>query len=201
MQREGSSEAAFLATPPRASPQPMVRLAILAALLLLAVYTAFGSHKIMRGWSAAPSKPSPASKAALLGQHVEGSLIQQRTALLAGGDLYRRLPDSPLDVTEQVLKLSGDGARGAALVNGDVLLASSGQGSAAEWSDAAAAAARGGSTAWIGALPGDPQRLYSAMSIPAPGGRLWLLLVSDPDRLAGEFLTTGSALALPDGRL
>ncbi len=201
MQREGSSEAAFLATPPRASPQPMVRLAILAALVLLAVYTAFGSHKIMRGWSAAPSKPSPASKAALLGQHVEGGLIQQRTALLAGGDLYRRLPDSPLDVTEQVLKLSGDGARGAALVNGGMLLASSGQGSAAEWSDAAAAAAKGGSTAWIGVLPGDPRRLYSAMSIPAPGGGLWLLLVSDPDRLAGEFLTTGSALALSDGRL
>ncbi len=201
VEREGMSGSAFLAAPPRASQQPMVRLVILAALLLLAIYTAFGAHRLMKGWTGPASSSSPLARANILAQRVDGVLTNQRTALLAGADLYRRSQDSPIEVTELVLRLAGDGALSTALVGDDSLVAASGGGAAADWLEVARSAAAEGGTTWVGALQGDPQRLYSAFALPAAAGRVWLVVSSDLTGVTGKALNGGAALALSDGRI
>jgi two-component system cell cycle sensor histidine kinase PleC len=179
----------------------MVRLVILAALLLLAIYTAFGAHRLMKGWTGSDLAPSPADRARLLAQRVDGALANQRTALLAGADLYRRSPENPIEATELVLRLSGSGVQSSALVTGDGLVAASGPAASKDWQDVARAATREGGTNWVGALPADPGRLYSAVAVPAASGRAWLVASSDLSLLVDKGLTGGGALVLSDGRI
>jgi two-component system, cell cycle sensor histidine kinase PleC len=178
-----------------------MRIGVLSALLLLALYTAFGAQKLMRGWTGDAANGGPAPAAALLASKVEGALGAQRAGLLAGSDTLRRAPDSPIDAVELALKAAGPTVIAAAAVRDGEVVASSGKVEAADWKGAARLAAAGESTDFTGRAPGDPRRLYVAHAQAAPQGRTWLILVSNPATLAGDGLTGQSALASIDGTL
>jgi len=179
----------------------LMRIGVLSALLLLALYTAFGAQKLMRGWTGAAGDTGPAPIAALLASKVEGALGAQRAGLLAGSDTLRRAPDSPIDAVELALKAAGPTVIAAAAVRDGEVVASSGKVEAADWKGAARLAAAGETTDFTGRAPGDPRRLYVAHAQAAPQGRTWLILVSNPATLAGDGLTGQSALASIDGTL
>ena len=190
-----------MAATPRASAQPLMRLAILAALLLLAVYTAFGAQKLARGWTSTPAQVGPAAIAALLASRVEGALGAQQAGLLAGAEVLRRSPENPLEAAELSLRIAGPTATASAIVNGETVAAASGAVTAPDWRGAARAAEASGQTSWLGSAPGDRERLYLAQAQATPAGRSWLILISDPARVAGAGLTRISALAFVDGRI
>ncbi|NBB17150.1 PAS domain S-box protein [Caulobacter sp. SLTY] len=179
----------------------MVRVAILAALLLLAVYTAFGAQKLVRGWTSTPAQVGPAAIAALLASRVEGALGAQQAGLLGGAEVLRRVPDNPLEAAELTLRIAGPTASGSAVVIDGTVTAATGAAVAPDWAGAARAAEAAGQTSWMGAAPGDRKRLYLAEAQTVPGGTAWLVLVSDPAKVAGAGLTRTSALAFVDGRI
>eukprot|EP01030_Chromulinospumella_sphaerica_P023403 gene23403-23433_t len=71
-----------------------MRVAILAAVLLLAVYTAFGVIKLAKGWTSTPAQVGPAAVAALLAGRVEIGVECSPDCLVT--------PDKVLPVTQIV---------------------------------------------------------------------------------------------------
>ncbi|MBX3479614.1 MAG: PAS domain-containing protein [Caulobacter sp.] len=179
----------------------MVRIGILAALLMLAVYTAFGVQRLTRGWTNGPAHAGPAPAAALLASRVEGALGAQRAGLTAAGDLLRRSPDSPIDAGELALKIAGPSALASAVVSNGEVQATTGQISTPDWKGAARLAEASGESDWSGPAPGDAARFYLAHVQTTPAGRAWLILVSDPARLGNAGLTGYSALITRDGKV
>ncbi len=199
--RAGSGDPAFAAASPRASSQPFVRVAILAALLLLAVYTFFGVSKLMRGWSTPAPQSGPATAAALLASRMEGVIATQQAGLVAAAETLRRSSDSPIDASDLALRIAGPTADAAAVVSADAVQAASGQIESPDWKGAARAAEQAGATSWTGPAPGDPAHLYVARAQPVGGDRAWLILAGKPAAMAGQRLSGLSALVLSDGRL
>lgn len=89
-----------------APSQVFVRIAILAALLLLAVYTAFGVHRLQREAMAQPGGAPLAAKADLIAGRVDANLAAQRAGLSAAADLLKRDPGATMDAAETTLRLS-----------------------------------------------------------------------------------------------
>jgi two-component system cell cycle sensor histidine kinase PleC len=184
----------------RSPSQAYVRVAILAALLLLAVYTAFGVNRLKQEASAPPGGASLAAEARLAASAVETNLAAQRAGLSAAADLLQRDPGAPIDAAETALRAAGGEAMAVAVVSPTDVLAVAGRDTAADWKAAARAAAGSGRSVWIGA--GTTGRLYVAHATPAGGGRGFVIASSDPSRLLTEPPKGGAgALMLADGRL
>jgi two-component system cell cycle sensor histidine kinase PleC len=199
--KPGAGEPAFAAAAPRAPSQPLARVAILAALVLLAVYTLFGAQKLMRGWMAPPPSPEAAAQSDLMAERIQGQLALQRAALAGGVESLRRAPEGVLDAIEQVQRLAGPSTLAAAAVARDEVLGAVGKAEGADWRGAALAADQAGVEVWTGPTAADPRRIYTARAAGAGDRRTWLLTVAEPRALAGQTLHGLSAVALPDGRL
>ncbi len=178
-----------------------MRVAILAALLMLAVYTAFGVQKLANGWTSTPAQVGPAAIAALLAGKVDGALSTQQAGLAAGAELLRRAPDTPIEASELALRIAGPTAGAVAVVQDDIVLSSAGSLTTPDFKGAARAAQAAGGATWTGSAPGDRSRLYIGRAQTTPGGKAWLIIASDPARVAGTGLTRVSALAFVDGRV
>ncbi|MDB5457027.1 MAG: sensor signal transduction histidine kinase, partial [Caulobacter sp.] len=179
--------------PVRSPSQGFIRIAILAALLLLAVYTAFGIQRLRHEAGSSPRDAALAAQAGGLAGRVETSLAAQRAGLSAAADLLRRNPAAPIDAAEIALRAAGGEALAVAVVGSDGVSAVAGVDPAADWRRAAATAAASKRRLWIGSA-GDTGRLYVALAEPAG----WVIASGDPGRL---LRTDGDALALADGRL
>ncbi|WP_200952343.1 PAS domain-containing sensor histidine kinase [Caulobacter sp. Root655] len=194
-----SAAGAARARAARSPSQAYVRVAILAALLLLAVYTAFGVNRLKQEASAPPGGASLAAEARLAASAVETNLAAQRAGLSAASDLLQRDPGAPIDAAETALRAAGGEAMAVAVVSPTDVLAVAGRDTAADWKAAARAAAASGRSVWIGA--GTTGRLYVAHATPAGGGRGFVIASSDPSRLLAEPPKGGAgALMLADGR-
>ena len=97
--------------------QAFVRVAILAALLLLAVYTAFGVKRLQDEAAALPGGAPLAAKAGLIAGRVEANLAAQRAGLSAAADLLRRDPGATMDAAETALRAAGGEAAAVAVVS------------------------------------------------------------------------------------
>jgi len=184
----------------RSPSQAYVRVAILAALLLLAVYTAFGVGRLKQEASIPPGGASLAAEAQLVASRAETNLAAQRAALSAAADLLQRDSSAPIDAAETALRAAGGEAMAVAVVTPSDVLAMAGRDPAADWRAAARAAAASGRSVWIGA--GTTGRLYVATATPVNGTRGFVIASSDPSRLLAEPAKEGaSALMLADGRL
>ncbi|WP_281258640.1 sensor histidine kinase [Caulobacter mirabilis] len=191
-------EPAFASTRPRASSGPLIRVAILAALLMLAVYTAFGILKLEKGWDIKAGPPGPQSAAELLAARLDGEIAQRRGGLAVGAEVLSRVPDAPIEAAEAALRAAGPGVAAVAVVSGDAPAAVAGQAEAADWKGAARLAETSGRSHWVGIAPGDPRRLYVARV----AGRSVLLTAQDLTRLPIEAERgAAAALATIDGRL
>lgn len=185
----------------RAPSQNFARIAILSALLLLAVYTAFGLKRIQDQSRAQPSAPSLAAQAGLIAGRVETNLAAQRAGLSAAADLLARDPDAATDATQIALRAAGGEAVAVALVGPSGVLALAGRDDGADWKSAARAAEASGRTVWTGSV-GASGRLYVATLAPIGQTRAFLIASGDAARLVEEPRRgETSALALPDGSL
>ena len=93
-----------------------LRVLILSALLLLAVYTAFSANRLKQ--SAAgdrPAGPNLAPDASLLVARADAASTRLSAALNLAADRLQRGPDQPLDAAEAALKAGRPTVRAAAV--------------------------------------------------------------------------------------
>jgi two-component system cell cycle sensor histidine kinase PleC len=193
-----AGEPAFAPGEARAPGGAFVRVAILAALLLLAIYTFFGVQRLERNWTR-PGEAGPDAAAQVLAARLDVEVARRNGGLTAGAALIVRSPDSPIDAAEAVMRAAGDGVAAAAVVSGDTVGAVVGRLEAADWKGAARLAIASGKSTWIGVPAGDPRRLYMARVVQ---DRTVLLTAQELARLplqAGG--RASAAVAAPDGRL
>jgi len=184
----------------RSPSQAYVRLAILAALLLLAIYTAFGVSRLKDEANAPPGGAGLAAQAKLVAAAAETNLAAQRAGLSAAADLLQRDPNAPIDAAETALRAAGGEAMAVAVVSSTDVLAVAGRDPSADWKVAARSAGASGRSLWIGG--GTTGRLYVVMAAPVAGGRGFVIASSDPVRLIAEPAKGAvSALMLADGRI
>ena len=174
-----AGEPAFALGEPRLSDGGLVRVVILAALLLLAIYTFFGVQRLERNWTR-PGDAGPDAAAQVLAARLDVEAARRNGGLTAGVALIDRSPDSPIDAAETVLRGAGDGVLAAAVVAGDGIGAVAGRAEAADWKGAARQAIASGRSSWIGVPAGDPGRLYVARVV---RDRTVLLTTQDLSRL------------------
>jgi len=158
----GGEGVAFSARAPRASTSAYVRIAVLLALLILAVYTVFAVVKLERAARQAPDIGDGAAAAAeTLAGRAEGEIARLQAALTAAGAVAQRLPGQPMDAAEAAFKAAHPSARAVALVGDDGVHAVAGAGGDADWAAAAQAARASGQSFWIGRL-GKGGTVYAA---------------------------------------
>ena len=109
----------FAGGPPRGSTSASIRIAVLVALLILAVYTGFAVVKLERAAQQAPDVGDAAPAAEALAGHAEGEIARLQAALTAAGAVAQRLPAQPMDAAEAAFKAARPSARAVALVGDD----------------------------------------------------------------------------------
>ncbi len=194
-----AGEPSFAASQIRAPSGAFVRIAILAALVMLAVFAAVGIMRYQRGWVLHPGAGGPDAAAQILAAKLDARIAQRSGGLAAGVELLGRSPDGPIDAAEGALRAAGPGVAAAAVVNGDAIGAVAGRAEGADWKGAARLAQTSGRSQWVGMAAGDPRRLYIARVIP---GRAVVLTAEDLAKLPVSATGAGAAaLATADGRV
>ena len=182
--RSKAKESAFTAAPARSHSQMMIRISILAILLVLAVYTAFGVLRLERDWNTSQRVSTLAPQAEVLAARIDGAIRVQAAGLAAGAEILRRNPAAPIDAAEAAKAAAGRETQGAAVISaGGAVTAEAGQMAAADWRGAAEAAQRSGKSLWTGVAPGDPARLYTVRQMDLPKGRMAVATAIDSARL------------------
>ncbi len=196
-----TAPAAMRAKTVQGPSQAFVRVAILAALLLLAVYTAFGVKRLQSEVAAQPGGAPLSAKAGLIAGRVEVNLAAQRAGLSAAADLLKRDPGATMDAAETALRAAGGEAAAVAVVGPSGVVSIAGRDEGADWKAAAQAAAASGRTTWTGSV-GDTGRLYVATTATLDHARAFVIASGDATRLIEDPQKGDSAaLALPSGKL
>lgn len=189
------------ATAPRAVMSGPVRIAVLAAVIMLAVYTVLAArHLDLR--QRAPTDAAGAeltSAAALMAAHADGQVAGLRAALTAAVDAAGRATSSPLDAAEMALKAAGPAATATAVVRDDQVQAAAGQAHGADWLAAAREAGPAGKGVWIGA-PARGEGSYAYATADLPGGGK-VVAAFDASRLLSGISAPVAAVATSGGRM
>lgn len=184
-----------------APSQALVRIVILAALLLLAVYTAFGVKRLQSEASVQPGGAPLAAKAELIAGRVDANLAAQRAGLSAASDLLKRDPGATMDAAETALRAAGGEAAAVAVVSQAGVVSVAGRDDGADWKAAARAAGAAGRSTWVGSI-GETGRLYVANATSLDNARAYVISSGDASRLLAEPAKDESgALALAGGQL
>ena len=194
-----AGERSFATSRNRAPSSAFVRISILAALVLLSVYTAFGITRLQRDWQTRGGDGGADAAVQILAAKLDARIAQRGGGLAAGIVLLNRYPDRPIDAAEGALRAAGSGVAAAAVVSGDGVSALAGRAETADWKGAARQAQASGRTLWAGVAAGDPRRLYVARVLP---GRAVVLTAEDRTRLfTGIDSQASGAIATADGVL
>ena len=180
------------------------RVAILAALLLLAIYTAFAANRVRQA-EAGPTTPSAQllfNQAQAVELAVDGRVDMFRAALAGADSTLQSAPDEPARASDVAVGAAAGRAIGSAVVLGGQVIAQSGHAASAQWREAAARCLASGRRWWVGGGGrGDPNLYVGLVSQGAVRGRV-ILLAADPASLIGALDSGTMALAaLPDGRV
>jgi two-component system cell cycle sensor histidine kinase PleC len=197
----------------RAPTTAYVRIAVLSALLMLAVYTALSVIRISHE-ARNPPRDAIASGAGQdadrLSAGAEVDLSRLAAALSAGGAMAQRFAGNPMDAAEAALKAARPSARSVAVIGDDGVQAQAGAAADADWTAAVHAAAGSGRSFWLGkAGKGDDAGVYAVQTVSGRGDRLALVAAVDLSHaIAGAIPTDGAtaaplaaALATPDGQI
>jgi len=176
-------------------------MAILATLLLLAVYTAFAVIRITHEpQSSTFASAGLAGRAATLAAQVDGEAASLRAGLAAAVETLARTPDAPIDAAETGLRVTGGAALSVAVLGAEGPVAVSGKARDVDWPDLVGAAAKSDKPVWLGVSRGAAPALVAA----APAGRSgrWVVAVGDPTRLSRLLGgVEAEALATTQGRV
>ncbi|WP_309644808.1 PAS domain-containing protein, partial [Phenylobacterium sp.] len=184
--------------------QSFIRIAILATLLLLAVYTALAVARITREPQAATViNAALAGRAEALAARVDAEGMALRGGLLAAREsLKRHNAAPPIDAAETGLTTGGGSASAVAVLSDQEIIAIAGAAGDVDWRALAQAAERSGRDVWAGVTDQASPRLAVAAPTLTARGRRWIVVVGDPGRMSGLLTTTTSqALATPQGRI
>jgi two-component system cell cycle sensor histidine kinase PleC len=200
--------AAFAATPARPSTTAAIRVAVLSALIMLAIYTVFAVIKLAGESGGPPPDPNAAGPVAAheLADRSEAVVARLDASLTAAGAAAQHLQGDPMDAAEAALKAAQPTAQAVALVGDDGVRAIAGDAGDADWDAAAGAARASGESFWMGrAGKPDSSQTYAAATVPSPGGgRLLLIAVSDFSAVepqAPPRAIAATALVTPDGQI
>ena len=131
-----------------------LRIAVLTALLMMAMYAVFAlQHVVLRGPAIDPRTEQLSDAAGLAAARADGQLLALEAALAAGQQEGARAGADPLDLAELVV-VSGGGAVSGAAVVGAGVLAEAGRAHGADWARAAAQARASGKPVWLGGAGG-----------------------------------------------
>jgi len=185
-----------------------LRIAVLSALLMLAVYTVFSVTRVEHrsaGGGEAGRRSDPTAPAEAIAAQAGGAINRTDAALSAAGAMLARLPSAPIDAAEAALAADKPTARAVAVVGPDGVMALAGDGGALDWAAAAQAAGASGHTLWIGHVGRGANGVYAARSIATAQGRLSLVAAIDlahdlpePDTGAAAFLATPGGAIITD---
>ena len=206
------------ARPPARAGAPTaahVRVAVLSALLVLALYTGLSVLRLEQHTGAArPADKLAAAAADHLSAAVDADLARLNAALLAGGAMAQRFSDNPMDAAEATLKAARPCAHAVAVVGENGVVAQAGEIGDANWLGAAKAASDSGGAFWVGRLA--KGAVYTAQIVAGDrqagaGGRLTLVAATDLSRTTATAPVKDAArepggpiasvLATTDGRI
>ena len=178
-----------------------VRILILSALLLLAIYTAFAVRRIDSESVGAGSIRALRGRAELAVSRAETEAVRLRLSALSAAQRLQRTPDRPLEAAETALRLAAPGARAAAVVADGEVLAVAGADAARglRWSAAAEAAEGSDRPIWLGRPDGAAtadEPVYLAARVAVGRRRMLLMLASDFAPLAAGADEAAEALVL-----
>jgi two-component system cell cycle sensor histidine kinase PleC len=177
-----------------------VRIAVLTATLMMAIYAVFAlQHISLRRPASDPRTEQLTSAVSVAAARADGELMEARAALTAAREAAMRPPSDAMELDELVVRSAGGAISAAALVqNGVAVQAGSAQG--ADWLKAARLAGSSGKPFWTGAAGG--RWVYEAISITNERGPAVLVAAIDAARLLPA-VSSGAlrAVATPDGKL
>ena len=182
----------------------LVRIAVLSAVLLLAVYTVFGVVRLTHVMRTAGDTSGRGLASQMLGARVESESGRLDAALQAAGVVAQRYPQSPLDAAETGLKAARPAAEALALVGDEGVRAAAGDIRGADWPAAAQAARASGRSLWFGRLK-DDDRVFAARAIEGANGRTLAVAAGRLDKALDNLTGAGGGLAwivmTPEGQV
>jgi two-component system cell cycle sensor histidine kinase PleC len=184
-------------TAPR--PSGSMRVAMLLAILLMALYVVFQMrHLSLSAPNADPTAGQLEQRAALGGARADARLAALRAALFAARQQANRDPSDPIDAAELVVKAGAPAVNAAALVDETGVLArGGGAAKGADLARAAQAARTAGKPLWIG---GSGDWLYAAVGASGPHGPVQIVAATEASSLIGDDATAPvQAIATPEG--
>jgi two-component system cell cycle sensor histidine kinase PleC len=165
-----------------------VRVALLAALLLLGVYAAIAFVRLHDQPTSRLAERT-GSQAAMTAARANTEASTLRAALTAAAVARRRFGGDPLDAAETALAAADGAAAATAVLNDSGVIGVSGSAPGADWRAAGAAALASGQGFWIGRAQGEGRWYYAAAvgpgSGPDAGQKVLILAAADPGRLTG----------------
>jgi two-component system cell cycle sensor histidine kinase PleC len=189
----------------RAQPgQSFARIAILATLLLLAIYTAAAVVRLSQEpQTATPANAALPPRAEALAARLDTEAVSLRGGLLATRDLLQRDIDQPIDAARAGLSVTaGSGAAMGVVADGEVV-AVAGKGDGVDWQEIGRAADKSGQDIWLGVTHQARPGLVVATSAATSKGKRWVIAVGDPahittwlDKTATEVVTTPQGLVI-----
>ena len=180
-----------------------LRVAILAALLLLGLYTIFDvarlTHSALSTGGDASGQGQPAQT---LAGPVEADVVRLDTALQSAAAIAARFPNSPMDAAEAGLKGAHPVVGALALVGDEGVRAAAGDVQSADWPAAAKAARASGHSLWIGRLKDDDRVFVANVPAGAPGQPIAIATASfnhNLDALSQSKALLAWMVVTPDG--
>jgi two-component system cell cycle sensor histidine kinase PleC len=166
----GGFDAIPRANSPTAPGTAGLRVAILAALLLLALYTVFDVAQLTHSALSTGGDASGQGQAAqALAAPVEADVVRLDAALQSAAAIAARFPNTPMDAAEAGLKGAHPVAGALALVGDEGVRAAAGDVQSADWPAVAKAARESGHSLWIGRLKDDDRVFVASVPADAPG--------------------------------
>ncbi|OYX31829.1 MAG: ATPase [Caulobacterales bacterium 32-69-10] len=175
--------------PPSAAFPVAARILILSSLLLLAIYTALSVRRIDRSGPEQRSARELQSEAQLLVARAETDAVRLRLSIVAAAQRLQRNPGQPLEAAETTLRMAAPGARAAAVVGEQGVLASTASARDLAWVEAAAAARASGKSIWLGpagAQAGAGTAYMAAQVQPSRGRPMYVIAAVDFGRLTAR---------------
>jgi two-component system cell cycle sensor histidine kinase PleC len=177
-----------------------LRIAVLTAMLMMAIYTVFAvQHLVLRRPAPDPRAEQLSGATAVAAAQAEAQLSALKSALIAAREAALHTPVNAADEAELALKASGGVASAIAVVDQSGV-SQSGAAAGVDWQKAAEKARASGKAYWLS--PGEGRWIYAATSAVGPQGPIEVIAAMDANRLLAP-ASAGAlrALATPDGRI
>ena len=193
---EGEADFTGSATPARHTGS--MRVAILLAMLLMALYVVFQLRNLsLSGPRTDRAGVQLQQEAALGAARADVRLGAMKAALIAARQEAIRDPSDPLAAAELVLKAAGSAAAASAVADDTGVLARSGVAKGADFLKAARLARVSGKALWIG---GWGDWIYAAATASGPRGPVEILEATDASSVLGDEVGAPvQAIATPEG--